>query len=49
MTIQRIRASIKRENDIKTNQVTLPNEDKFKSNIKKENTIEATVKHTLSL
>ena len=49
MTIQRIRALSKRENDIKTNQVTLPNEDKFKSNIKKENKIEASVKHTLTL
>ena len=49
MTIQRIRASIKRENEIKTNQVNLTNEDKFKSNIKRENNIITVIKHTLNL
>lgn len=49
MTIERVKAKIKKENTIVTNRVTLPSEAKYNSSIKKENKIEATVKHTLSL
>lgn len=49
MTIERVKAKIKKENTIVTNTVTLPSEAKYNSSIKRESKIEATVKHTLSL
>tara|TARA_E500000318_G_C3555938_1_gene211112 strand:+ start:1195 stop:1482 length:288 start_codon:yes stop_codon:yes gene_type:complete len=41
MTIERVKAKIKKENTIVTNQVTLPSEAKYNSSIKRESKIEA--------
>mgnify|MGYP001305867149 CR=1 FL=1 len=49
MTIERVKAKIKKENTIVTNTVTLPSEAKYNSSIKRESKIEVAVKHTLNI